>query len=217
MPELDFRVIQVAPARHAAAPTLNFRLAIQQPSEPQPIQSISLQCQVRIDARRRTYQPEEQAKLRDLFGEPQRWAQTLHSMLWVNAAVMVPAFEGAGTEVELPVPCSFDFNLAATKYFHALQHDGKVALSLLFSGSVFYRDSQGLLAMALISWDTETHHELAVAIWQDMMEHYYPNRNWLCLNRKVFEALYDYKRSHGYTGFDEALSALLDAHRVDAS
>lgn len=216
MPELDFKVVRVVPTRHAVAPTLSFRLAIEQDQPPTRIQSIALQCQIRIETRQRSYQPGEQARLSDLFGEPARWNRTLHSMLWTHAGVVVPAFADQRTEVDLPVPCGFDFNVAATKYFHGLEH-GEVPLLLLFSGSVFYRDEQGALAMDPISWNKEVDYRLPVAVWQDMMDHYYPDQVWLCINRRVFEALYDYKRRHGHTGFDEALASLLPQVRREAS
>ncbi len=220
MPELDFEVVRVIPTRHAAAPSLSFRLAIRQVSgrgePPVPIQSIALQCQIRIETRQRAYQPREQARLSDLFGEPARWSRTLHSMLWSHVGVVVPAFADERTEVDLPVPCGFDFNVAATKYFHGLEH-GEVPLLLLFSGSVFYRDPEGALAMDPISWNKEVEYRLPVAIWRDMIDLYYPNQVWLCVNRQVFEALYDHKRRHGHTGFDEALSSLLPRARREAS
>ena len=214
MPELDFNIVDVEPARHAAAPTLYFKLAISQGEKPVPIQSISLQSQIRIETKRRLYKQEEQARLTDLFGEPARWNQTLHSMLWTHASVAVPPFDGDCTVVDLPVPCSFDFNLAGTKYFHGLEH-GEVPLLLLFSGSVFYRDQNERLSMDLISWNKEAKYRLPVEVWQNMMELYYPNCTWLCVNRQVFEALYEYKRRRGYTDFDEALTSLLpDANKA---
>lgn len=207
MPELDLNVVGAEPASHTAAPTLLFKLALRSHEPALRIKSISLQCQIRIESKARVYRPEEKARLTDLFGEPGRWSQTLHSMLWTHANVTVPSFDRT-CAVDLPVPCSFDFNVAATKYFHGLE-SGEAPLLLLFSGSVFYRDEEGALAMDLISWNKEARFRLPVGIWHDMMERYYPNQSWLCLNRKVFEALYDYKRRHGYTGFDEALASLL--------
>jgi hypothetical protein len=215
MRELEFNVMRAEPERYAAAPTLNFELAIRQAGEVVPIQSISLQCQIRMETQRRTYQPQEQERLTDLFGESERWSETLRSMLWTHIHVTVPPFE-KDCVVNLPVPCSFDFNLAATKYFHGLQH-GQVPLLLLFSGSVFWRDADGTLSMELISWQKEAKYRLPVAVWQDMMEMYYPNHNWLCVSRHVFEALYEYKRHQGCTGFDEALLSLLPSARRRAS
>lgn len=208
MPELDIRILGVEPAAHAALPTLLFKLALSQGDAPMPIRNVSLQCQIRIDPQRRMYQPAEQERLRDLFGQPDRWRHTLQSLLWTHATMTVPAFDG-DCEVALPVPCSFDFNVAATKYFHGLECDA-IPLLMLFSGSVFYRDAEGALAMDLIAWSQESRYRLPVDVWQAMMERYHPNQSWLCVNRQVFEALYEYKRRHGYTGFDEALTGLLE-------
>ncbi|MDB6142016.1 MAG: hypothetical protein JWP80_1060 [Pseudomonas sp.] len=214
MPELNFTVSGATPDKYAAAPTLQLELAIRQRGRPVAIQSIALQCQIRIETTKRHYDASEQARLSDLFGESSRWSQTLHSMLWTHASVVVPAFSSERTQVNLPVPCSFDFNLAATKYFNGLDQ-GVVPLLLLYSGSVFYRDDEGALAMDLISWNEEAKYALPVQVWQDMRDLYYPNQSWLCVNRQVFEALYDYKRRHGHTGFDEALASLLaDAKRI---
>ncbi|MGH8127160.1 MAG: DUF6084 family protein [Gammaproteobacteria bacterium] len=219
MPDLNFEVVNAEPAQHAAAPTLNLRLAVTQATTggepPVPIKNVALQCQVRIETTNRLYKPGEQERLTDLFGTPERWGRTLHSMLWTHANVTVPSFEEACT-VELPIPCSFDFNVAATKYFHGLEF-GFVPLLLLFSGSVFYRDAEGALAMDLVSWSKEARFSLPVAVWQGMMEIYYPNQTWLCVNRQVFEALYEYKRQHGYTGFDEVLTSLLPETKRAAS
>ena len=62
-------------------------------------------------------------------------------MLWENVSTVVPGFTGE-TIVELPVPCSFDMTIAATRYFDALE-SGDVALSFLFSGTVFHEDQEG--------------------------------------------------------------------------
>ncbi|WP_166265509.1 DUF6084 family protein [Marinobacter caseinilyticus] len=208
MPDIHFNVESAHPARHTAAPALNLRLSVNQRGEALAIQCISLQCQIRIDTTRRHYAPAEQAHLKDLFGAPERWHQTLHSMLWTHTGVVVPAFDTLHTAVDLPVPCSFDFNLAATKYFYGLA-DGEVPLLLLYSGSVFYRDDEGALAMDLISWHEESRYNLPVQVWRNMMDLYYPNQNWLCVNRKVFDAINSYKVRQGYTNFDEALNGLL--------
>lgn len=211
MPELRFRVEDAVTAERAATPTLNLMLGIEQVvpegAQPAPIQSVSLQCQVRIEARNRIYKETEQERLTELFGQPGRWGRTLHSMLWTQVQVTVPSFERR-CSVAMPVPCSFDFNVAATKYFHALEY-GKAPLLLLFSGSVFYRDTGGGLAMDMISWDKEAKYRMPVAVWQQMMDRYYPDQAWLCLSRQVFAALHEYKRLHGHAGFDETLASLL--------
>ena len=64
--------------------------------------------------------------------------------------MLVPSFTGA-TEFELPVPCTYDLEVAATKYLYALP-DGEVPLSFHFSGTVFYRGDDGRLQVALVPW-----------------------------------------------------------------
>ena len=49
--------------------------------------------------------------------------------------VVVPPFNGRTWWIA--VPCTFDFNVAATKYFAGLE-EGELPLDLLFSGTVFY-------------------------------------------------------------------------------
>ena len=101
-----------------------------------------LRCQIQIEATRRHYTAEEEARLRDLFGEPERWGQTLRAMLWTHADLGGARRSPARPSTELPVPCTYDFNVAATKYFYGLEQ-GEVPLDFLFSGSVFYEDARG--------------------------------------------------------------------------
>ena len=175
MPELRFQVEHAEPLKFAATPQLVFRLRIAQPAGAAQvaIHSIALNCQLRIDPARRRYQPDEQARLSDLFGEPHRWGETLRSLLWTHTYVTVPSFNGE-TLAELPVPCTYDFNVAATKYFYALE-TGEVPLTLLFSGTIFYAADDGRLQVSQVPWDREADFRLPVHVWREMMDHYYPN------------------------------------------
>src|SRR5579863_5023910 len=143
MPELNFTVEGADTLRFAAVPTLVLRLRITDNDAGQQIQNVLLTCQIQIEANRRRYNRAEQARLEDLFGEPSRWSRTLRPLHWTYANVMVPPFEGS-IDVDLLVPCSFDFNVASTKYFHGLQ-EGELPLNLLFSGTIFYPDDAGNL------------------------------------------------------------------------
>ena len=84
------------------------------------------------------------------------------------------------------MPCTFDFNVAATKYFDGLT-DGDVPVCLQFSGTVFYASAEGGLQVAPISWDKEARFKLPVKVWRDMMASYYPNSAWLCLQKDAFD------------------------------
>jgi hypothetical protein len=195
---------------HAAAPLLSFRLRINDTGAGQtPIHNIALLCQVRIEAARRRYNPAEQERLLELFGEPARWSETLRAMLWTHTQVTVPPFTASAT-VELPVPRSYDFNLAATKYFYGLEN-GEVPLLLLFSGTIFLAGPSGGLQIAQIPWDKEATYRLPVGVWKAMMDYYYPNSAWLCLHRDAFDRLYRYKRQHGLPTWEQTLERLLPA------
>ncbi len=127
--------------QYAAAPLLAFKLRIVNQPAGEVIHTLALRTQIQLEVSRRKYDPAEQERLRDLFGEPGRWGQTLRTMLWTHANVMVPRFAG-GTVADLPVPCSFDFNVAATKYFHGVT-SGDLPLCFQFSGTVFYQGADG--------------------------------------------------------------------------
>ena len=151
MPDLSFSVEGAAPIPFAAAPTLAFKLRITNADPAEHIQNILLACQIQIESTRRRYTPEEKGHLLDLFGEPARWTQTLRAMLWTHASAMVPPFDGE-IVADLLVPCTFDFNVAATKYFSGLEQ-GEVPLNLLFSGTVFFAGEEGALSATRISLD----------------------------------------------------------------
>ena len=211
MPELSFEVIGASPLTYAAAPLLELQVRIANATD-EPIHTVALRCQIQIEARRRRYSAEEQERLRDLFGEPERWAQTLKSTLWTIASAVAPPFSKC-TVVKVPVPCTADFNVAAAKYFYGLE-DGEVPLTLLFSGTVFYEAEDEVLQVAQIPWDREATYNLPVRVWKEMMEHYYPNSAWLGLERDSFDRLYRYKVRHGLTSWEQAIDRLLAAEEV---
>ncbi len=204
MPEVEFRIEGVEVAHHSAAPGLNFRLCV---TSDTPLHTVTVRCQIRIEPARRRYLPEEQRRLRDLFGEPERWGQTLHSMLWTHTNVVLPPFE-CDTTVDLPAACTFDFNVASAKYFNALE-GGEVPLSFLFSGTIFYAGPDGAVQVAQIPWNKEAAFGLPVHTWKQMMDDYYPNIAWLCLRRDVFDRLHQYKIDRGIPTWEQALESML--------
>jgi hypothetical protein len=207
MPGLTFTVDGAQAVPFAAAPTIAFQVRVVNPHASRQIRSIALRCQILIEASLRHYSPGERDSLRDLFGDPDRWSQTLRSMLWTHAAVNVPAFSGS-TTCELPVPCTFDFNVGAAKYFHAIQSDD-VPLCFQFSGTIFYATPDGALQIDQVDWNKEAKYRLPSQVWREMMDHYYPNSAWLRLGRDAFERLYEYKRRHGMATWEEAIESLL--------
>jgi len=212
MPEIDFEVTGAEAVPFAAAPLLNLKLRLTNKDADEQIQNVMLRCQINLEVTRRQYNDAEKARMFDLFGEPERWGQTLKTMLWTHANVVVQPFSET-TTVDLPVPCTFDFNVAATKFFGGLE-TGEVPLLLLFSGTMFYRDEVGDLQVGQISWDKEAQFRLPVKVWQEMMEHYYPNSAWLNLRRDVFEKLQNYKMRGGLPTFEQALESLLPDDKI---
>jgi Family of unknown function (DUF6084) len=207
MPDLTITAKDVSAVPFAVSPTLAFELSIANRDPAETIHTVVLRCQLQIEVTRRRYSGPDQERLRDLFGEPERWGQTLRSMLWTHASAVVSSFRES-TTVQLQVPCTFDFNVAATKYFAGLT-DGEIPLCLMFSGTVFYENPAGEFQVAPISWDKEARFRLPLKIWKEMMELYYPGSAWLCLRRDVFEQLQEYKVRQGIPTWEEAIQAIL--------
>jgi hypothetical protein len=215
VPELAIQVRGAEPIRTAAAPAIGLRLEISNTPATQTIQTVVLNCLIQIEASRRRYAGAEQSRLRDLFGEPERWGQTLRPLLWTNLTTTVPAFTGS-VGIQLAVPCTFDLNVTPTKYFHGVEGDA-VPLSLLFSGTIFYRTDDNGLQAAPIPWSTEARFALPPGIWKDCIDLCHPNTAWLELRRDVFERLYEFKVRQGLATFDEALEQMMEnAMQVEA-
>ena len=207
MPDLDFRVVGVEAAARGLTPLLHFRLEVTNAPATEEIHGIILQAQVHIQSAQRSYEEQEKRLLVDLFGTPDRWGQTLRTRLWTHASVTVrPFFEHASTI--LPIQCTYDLNVTATKYFYALK-EGKVPLLFLFSGTVFYAGVDGKLQVQRISWEKECAYGMPIKVWQELMEHHYPGSAWLSLHRHVFEKLYAYKLNHGIPTWEETIERLL--------
>jgi hypothetical protein len=205
VPEMGFTVLGCAPQRHAAAPTLRLSLGLD--ARGAAVRSVMLEVQVRLAVTRRGYTDEEQAQLGDLFGAPERWADTLRGLLWTHGTVVVPPFQDA-TVVDLLVPCTYDFDVAATKYLAGLR-DGDIPLDLLFSGTVFYAGADGALQAGRISWNAEAAYELPVAVWRATMDHYFPDSAWLRLDRAAFERLVAFRARGALTSWEAVVDALL--------
>ena len=207
VPDLTITVEGAKVVPFAVAPMIAFQLHVVNARPDEAMAAVVLRCQLQLEVTRRHYTAEEETRLRDLFGAPDRWGQTLRAMLWTHASVVIPAFVGE-THVDLPVPCSFDFNVAATKYFHGLS-DGEIPVSFLFSGSMFYQDESDALRILPISWDKEARFRLPVGTWRELMDTYYPNVAWLDLRRDVFERLYNYKVERGIPTWEQTIESML--------
>jgi len=207
MPDLNFEVVGVEAPGFAAVPTIIFKLRINNTIEQERIHSGILRCQVQINVTRRRYSPEAQAQLLEVFGEPKRWGETLRSLLWTHTSTVIPQFTGSVT-VDLPIVCTYDFDVVSTKYFNALG-EGEIPLTFLFSGTIFYEGPGGNMQVAQISWSEEATYRLPVSLWQEMMEHYYPNTAWIRIRKDIFDQLYRYKATQALPTWDDVLVKLL--------
>lgn len=206
MSDVTFAVLAVAPEPFAVTPLLMARLGIAAIGD-EPVHAIALRCQVRIEPLRRGYTDDEAAALLDLFGSRERWSTTQHTFLWQHTSAMVPGFVGA-TQVELPLVCTYDFEVTAAKYLHALR-DGSIPLQFLFSGTVFTKGRNNF-AVQQIPWDREDRYDMPVSVWRHLIELHFPNTGWVRLNHDTVDALVAYKSAHGMLGLDDAVTALLD-------
>jgi hypothetical protein len=205
MSNYAFSLLDVFAEPYAVAPQLTARLRVQEFTG-QVIHAIALRCQVRIEPQRRRYDAAEQDGLRGLFGERDRWIDTLKPFLWMQCSTTVQGFADA-TEVDLVLPCTYDFDVVGSRYLHALDA-GTVPLTLLFSGTVFTRGSNGF-GVEQVPWDCEARYDLPVRVWRQMIESYFPNTGWLRLDRDVLRSLADYRARNGLTTWDETIQSLL--------
>ncbi len=205
VPGLNFSVVGAGVLEHSAAPTLRFELRID--AGHATIRSLSLNALIRIVAPARRYSRAEELRLYDLFGAPREWGRSLRPLVWAQTSFVVPAFEGS-VVTGLCVPCSYDFDVAANKYLHAVR-ECSVPLEFLFSGSVFYADPAGALRTARLPWDRECRHDMPARLWHEMMERYFPNSAWLRVRRDVFDRLAAFRSEQGLPTWESTLEALL--------
>jgi Family of unknown function (DUF6084) len=206
MPDLKFQIDHAEPLANAATPTIVFKVGVTNQTG-EPVQSMALRIQVQIEPMRRRYTAVEQEKLKEMFGEPERWSQSLRPLLWTNSSINIGGFSGS-TTIDVTVPCTFDFNVAVTKYIYGLE-GGELPVTLLFSGTVFHTGGTGL-QIAQIPWDREAGYRLPVNVWKQMMDLYYPNTAWLCVRREVHDQLNDFRARNGLHTWEQALERLLD-------
>ncbi|QMU77793.1 hypothetical protein GXW83_20970 [Streptacidiphilus sp. PB12-B1b] len=205
MTEFSFVCTGVRADRYAAGPTLLFRLRITASADTR-VHALALRCQLRIEPARRTYDPSEAEGLADLFGERDRWGSSMQPVQFAQVSLVVPGFTGE-TEVELPVPCSYDLDVAPTRYFHALE-GGEAPLLLLFSGTAF--TGPGGFQVEPVPWDCEAAYRMPVAVWREMVEQHFPGCGWLRLDRDTMDALLAYRSQRALPSWEATVQALLD-------
>lgn len=208
MTAIGFEVTGADADRHAAVPTIRFHLNVTETSGT-PVHALALRCQIRIEPQRRHYSADEEGRLYELFGDTHRWGESLRPFAWTHTSLTIGAFD-ANTSVDLPVECTYDFEVTGAKYLHSLS-DGEVPLLFLFSGTVFsHRGSSGSgLSVEPISWNCDASYRMPASVWRDVMDMYFPNSGWIRIHRDTLDGLQQYKASQALPTWDQALERLL--------
>ncbi|GAA4996048.1 DUF6084 family protein [Uniformispora flossi] len=207
MTGVSFACTEVRADPYAAGPTLVFRLRITA-SEGERVHALALRCQLRIEPARRSYSDTEGAGLGDLFGERSRWATSMNPVQFAQVSLMVPSFTGE-TDIDMPVPCTYDMDIASTRYLRALEV-GDASLLLLFSGTVF--SGPAGFQVAPVGWDQEARVRMPVKVWRDMMEQHFPGCGWVRLPADVMDALMAYRSRRALPTVEAAVCELVEAN-----
>ena len=205
MAELSFDATGARADKFALAPAMSMSLRISEVTG-ERIDAIALRCQLRIEPARRRYTAAEAQHLNDLFGDTERWADTLKPVQFANLSIMVPGFTGS-TDIDLPIPLSYDMEIGSTRYFAGLDQ-GEVPLLLLFSGTVF-GSADGRLVVQQVPWSKEARYRLPVAVWREAIDAHFPNSGWLRLSTRTLDELQRFKTSQALPTWDATVSALL--------
>jgi hypothetical protein len=203
--ELVFDCVGAHAEPYAVAPSMSLTLRIAETTGIK-VDAIALRCQIRIEPTRRRYSDAEAERLNDLFGDTQRWADTLKPLQFTTVSMMVPGFTGS-TELDLPVMLSYDLEIGSTRYFAGLE-DGEVPLLLLFSGTVFSAPG-GRLQVQQVPWSKEASYRLPVSIWREAIEAHFPNSAWIRMSLQTLDALQQFKTRQALPTWDATITALL--------
>ncbi len=203
MIDLSFAITRVKPLTNAVVPTLAFKLRIE---ATRPVHAILLRCQLQIEPRRRKHAPGEQDRLIDLFSVPEKWGESLRPLIWTQASINVPAFEES-IEVDVPVACTYDFEVTSAKYLAALE-SGEIPLRFLFSGTVFVKSPNGFMVQQ-VPWNKEAVYRMPLAVWRELMDSYFPGSAWIRVRQETLEALQRFRAANGMRSWDEAIEAML--------
>jgi Family of unknown function (DUF6084) len=207
VPEPEFAVTGAAHVAFAATPTMLFSATVAEPGEHE-IQSIALTVQVMIDPAKRGYDPETRQRLAELFGPPASWAPSTSGLAWARVSAAVPGFTGS-TPFAIEVPCTYDLEVAAAKYFYAVR-DGEIPLSFHFNGNIFYYGSGDRLQVLPVSWSNTAQYKLPVSTWRAMIAEHYPGGGWIRIGDPTLAALNDRRGARGLPSFDACITELLE-------
>jgi hypothetical protein len=203
--ELVFDCTGARADKYAVVPQMIVTLRVSETSGTR-VEAIALRVQMRIEPARRRYGNAEAERLNDLFGDTQRWADTLKPIQFTNVSIMVPGFDGS-TEIDLPVPLTYDMEIGATRYFAGLD-DGEVPLLLLFSGTIF-SVADGRMSVGQVPWSKEASYRLPVTVWREAIDAHFPGSAWIRLSTVTMDELLRFKTSRALPTWEATVLALL--------
>lgn len=206
-PALTFAVTGVTVPDDAATPVLRVGLTVRE-DEGVTVRGLSLHSQARVVIEARAYDAYTRLRLAEVWGDPEHWARAPRSLLWTQSSQQVPEFTGI-TQIALDLPCTYDFDVASTKYLHALR-DGDVPVELLFTGTFFWDGDDGLQA-AILPASSEATFRMPASLWREAMDRFFPNSAWLRIPRETFDRLWSFRTQRALPSWDAALSALLSS------
>jgi hypothetical protein len=203
--ELKFDVVSAQAKQNAASPTIVFALDVQADN---PVEALVLRVQLRVEPQWRRYDGREQTLLSDLFGTPERWGTTLRALSWADVPVVVTGFDSR-TQGAIEVPCTYDFDVAATRYLHALE-GGDIPLRFLFSGAVFTYGTNGM-STERVSWSSEAAFRMPVEVWRQALRACYGDDALIRISAKTLEDLHRLRALSGARGWDDLFARLSGA------
>ncbi|MGI8493199.1 MAG: DUF6084 family protein [Acidimicrobiales bacterium] len=212
MAELGIEVLGVRAEPYAAVPTLTWSVRFRE-STGARVHTIALHAQVRIEPQLRRYEVAQRDRLQDMFGEPSQWGESLRPFLWTHLDTMVSGFDGE-LVVDVPMSCTYDFEVAGSKYLHALD-EGEIPVVFLWSGTMFTKGDSGFSA-ELVPWHLESRYRLPVTTWRELMDAYYPGGGWLRLDRETIDRLQRYRTEQALPTWEQAIAALFKAAGEDS-
>jgi Family of unknown function (DUF6084) len=204
---LEFTVLGAEPLEHSATPGVRFHLHVSEPAG-REVYTIALSTQIQIEPARRGYDDATRERLVELFGAPERWAATTRPFQWARVDTLVPSFTGS-TAFTLELPCTYDLEVAASKYFHSLP-DGVVPLGFHFNGTVLYCGERDRLQVVLVPWSCSARWRMPVDVWTRTIAAHYPGGGWVRLERETLDALARRKALRGAHSFDDTVRELLE-------
>lgn len=207
MAELQFDILSATAVPYAMAPEIDFQIQVENNS-PLQVDAIVGQCQIRIQSTKRSYNKAQVSLLSEIFGAEKSFARNLKELHWTNQPFTMTGFETQGT-LSLKLPCSFDYMLAITKYFHSFDESETVPIVFLFSGTIFYRSAEQTMVVKPISWNCEAQYLFPVSVLKELRDNYYPGQVFLALSQMNFDKLYEFKRANSLLSWDQVIERLL--------